>query len=149
MKSQLNAVVAQSIVGDGTTSATVGYVVVYRINNSDGIRYFFANGTISTYIDLANFFQNLDNQWVHITTVCDYTNKTLKFYRNGIQFGATQNLTGTPVFPSIGRARYVGAYTTNANRITDGYLDEVKIYNRELSASEIASIYNQTKGKYQ
>jgi len=80
--------------------------------------------------------------------VCDYTNKTIKFYRNGIQFGATQNLTGTPQFPSINREKYIGAYNSGNYTLTDGSLDEVRIYNRGLSASEIASIYNQTKGRY-
>jgi len=53
-----------------------------------------------------------------------------------------------PVFPSVGRVKYIGAFRTNLSRLTDGSLDEVRIYNRGLSASEIASIYNQTKGRY-
>jgi len=80
--------------------------------------------------------------------VCDYTNKTLKAYRNGIQFGATQNLTGTPVFPSANRVKYIGAYRSSLHRLTDGSLDEVRIYNRGLSAEEVSSIYNATKSKY-
>jgi hypothetical protein len=73
----------------------------------------------------------------------------LKVYRNGIQFGSTANLSGTPLFPSTNRTKFIGSYGSTSHRITDGSLDEVKIYNRGLSASEIASIYNQTKGKYQ
>jgi len=81
--------------------------------------------------------------------VCDYANKTIKAFRNGVQFGATQNLLRTPMFPSSNKIKYIGAYFSGAHRFTDGSLDDVKIYNRGLSASEIASIYNQTKGKYQ
>ena len=101
-----------------------------------------------SYVDYS-FFTGLDNQWIHIVTVCDYTNKTIKSYRNGIQFGATQNLTGTPLFPSTNRAKYIGAYDTSAHKLTDGSLDEVRIYNRGLSADEIVEIYNKTKSKYQ
>jgi energy-converting hydrogenase Eha subunit F len=78
----------------------------------------------------------------------DYTNKTAKAYRNGVQFGATQNLSGTPLFPIANRAKYIGAYNTTSLKLTDGSLDEVRIYNRGLSTEEIAAIYNQTKGKY-
>jgi hypothetical protein len=100
----------------------------------------------STFTD---FFLNLDNQWIHIVTVCDYTNKTIKAYRNGVQFGITQILNGIPVFPSTNLVKYVGSYSSSSSRLTDGSLDEVRIYNRGLSAEEIMAIYNQTKGKYQ
>jgi hypothetical protein len=73
----------------------------------------------------------------------------LKAYRNGVQFGTTQTLTNTPVFPSTNRAKYIGAYNNSSNKLTDGSLDEVRIYNRGLSAEEVMSIYNQTKGKYE
>jgi hypothetical protein len=60
-----------------------------------------------------------------------------------------KNLAGIPQFPLTSRARYFGAYAAGTYRLTDGSLDDVKIYNRGLSAEEIASIYNQTKSKYQ
>ena len=82
-----------------------------------------------------------------MVTVCDYTNKTVKIYRNGVLFD-TQVLTGTPVFPLINRTKYIGAYSPTQMKPTDGSLDEVRIYNRGLSAEEVAAIYNQTKGKY-
>jgi len=81
--------------------------------------------------------------------VCDYNNKTIKAYRNGVQYGATQNLAGTPVFPSADRIKYIGARSSSSGRITDGSIDEVRIYNRGLSDEEVATIYNQTKGNYQ
>jgi len=69
--------------------------------------------------------------------VSDYNNKTIKAYRNGVQFGNTQNLSGTPVFPLINATKYIGAYNSAANRLIDGSLDEVRIYNRGLGADEI------------
>jgi hypothetical protein len=80
--------------------------------------------------------------------VCDYSNKTAKAYRNGVLFDA-QSLTGTPQFPIANRIKYIGSEGTNSYILTDGSLDEVRIYNRGLSAEEIMAIYNQTKGKYQ
>ena len=80
--------------------------------------------------------------------IFDYSNKTLKAYRNGAQVGATQNLTGTPLFPSANRTKYIGAYSPGTNELTDGSLDEVRIYNRGLSAEEISAQYTSTKGKF-
>jgi hypothetical protein len=54
------------------------------------------------------------------------------------------------VFPSTSIIKYIGANSSSATReLTDGSLDEVRIYNRGLSADEIMTRYNQTKGRYQ
>jgi len=72
----------------------------------------------------------------------------VKIYKNGVVFGSTISLSGVPVFPSSFRSKYIGSYDTTNYRLTDGSLDDVYIYNRALSANEIAQIYNQTKSKY-
>jgi len=81
-------------------------------------------------------------------TICDYTNRTLKAYLNGTYSGTVTNLA-TPIFPSASKAKYIGAYSSAEYRISNGYLDDMRIYNRALSASEISQIYNQTKSNYQ
>ena len=119
-----------------------------RGSNTNNLEYRYTNGTAVQYVYFPDFFLNLSNQYIHITITCDYNNKKIKVYRNGVQFGATQNLTGVPMFPSINRAKYIGAYNSSNYKITDGSLDEVRIYNRGLSADEITEIYNKTKNKY-
>jgi len=59
-------------------------------------------------------------------------------------------MTGTPVFPSTNRAKYIGSYTgdVSLNKITDGSIDEVRIYNRGLSDEEISAHYTITKSKF-
>lgn len=137
------------MLSDGNQNNTVGFFWMRREMNSNSIVYTYTTGEVAVSSSFSNFFQNLDDQWIHIVFICDYANKTLKIYRNGIQFGSTANLLGTPLFPSTNRTKFIGSYGSASHRLTDGSLDEVKIYNRGLSASEIASIYNQTKGKYQ
>jgi hypothetical protein len=134
--------------GEATHPSDSGFIWSARNGSSDTLDFGYAYITGNSEPSVANFFLNYNNQWIHIVIICDYTNKTLKFYRNGVQFGATQNLTGTPLFPSTNRVKYIGAYATSGYNIVDGSLDEVRIYNRGLSAEEIATIYNQTKGKY-
>ena len=148
MKSVFNSGMSQTIVGDNGLSNTVGWIYMNRYINTNYLRYRYATGAGVTEASFNNFFLDLDNQWIHIVLICDYANKTAKAYRNGIQFGTTVNLTGTPAFPSVDRVKYVGSYNISNYKITDGSLDEVRIYNRELSADEISAQYNNTKYRY-
>jgi len=52
------------------------------------------------------------------------------------------------LFPSFSGTKLIGAYTTGA-AFMKGFIDDIRIYNRALSANEITNIYNQTKSKYQ
>jgi hypothetical protein len=149
MKSSFNATISQAIMGDNADSNTIGYILITRGLNTNTLYYIYANGAGQIQGILGNFFQNLDGQYIHIVTVCDYTNKTIKAYRNGVQFGTTINMTGTPVFPSTDRVKYIGSTSPGGRNITDGSLDEVRIYNRGLSAEEVMAIYNQTKSNYE
>jgi len=81
--------------------------------------------------------------------VCDYANKTLKAYRNGVLFD-TKILAGTPPFPLTNRVKYIGSFdsASAALRLTDGSLDEVRIYNRGLNAEEISAQYTSTRSHY-
>jgi hypothetical protein len=139
----------QSLVGESNSSVTIGLINIRRVANSNSLYFQYVNGDNLLFFPATNVFTSLDNQWVHIAVVCDYANKVGKWYRNGVQFGTDATLTGTPLFPSTNRVKYIGAYGSPLNNIQDGSLDEVRIYNRGLSAEEIMSIYNQTKGKYE
>jgi len=61
----------------------------------------------------------------------------------------TDDLIGTPLFPSSGIVKYIGSFDTTRYKLTDGSLDEVRIYNRGLSAEEVGARYNNTRGRYQ
>ncbi len=149
MKSVLNVSETQAFVSHEYFGGISGYINFHRISNSNILRYSYHDGTTPNSFSATDFFQNLDNQYIHIVIVCDYANKKGYYYRNGVQFGATQNLLGTPQFPSTNRAKYIGSYNSSLYKLTDGSLDEVRIYNRGLSDEEVATIYNQTKGNYQ
>ncbi len=149
MKSVVNGTSDQIIIGEGAQASTIGFILFYRLANTNTFWYKYANNTIIVTEGVSHFFLDLDNQWMHIVTVWDYTNKTLKLYRNGVQFTATIQLSGTPLFPLTNRVKYVGAYSPTVAKIIDGSLDEVRIYNRGLSADEVMSRYNKTRGRYQ
>lgn len=61
---------------------------------------------------------------------------------------STYTTANIMLFPSIATIKYVGAFSSASAKLTEGSLDDVRIYNRALSASEISQIYNATKSKY-
>ncbi len=77
------------------------------------------------------------NQWVHFVAV-RHSDGTTTLYLNGSQSGAAHQASGTVNAGTISSA--LGAAYNGANGF-DGLMDEVRIYNRELSSSEISDLY--------
>ncbi|MFF2149050.1 LamG domain-containing protein [Kitasatospora sp. NPDC058190] len=79
------------------------------------------------------------NQWTHLTGVYDAAAKTVVLYVNGVPAGAP---VAAPASWSargsleLGRMRYRGGY----NDPWSGALDEVKVWDRALSAGEAADV---------
>jgi hypothetical protein len=138
----------QSIVGENAQSATIGYVSLRKGLgvNVNKLYWRYADGLLGGSADMVTFFTGYDNTWVHFTIVSDYSGSyPVKFYRNG-ELIQTTAMTGTPVFPSTNRIKYLGAYSGgSAYGLTNGNLDDIRIYNRELSASEVKALYEGTK----
>ena len=89
MKSKASAPDNQAIISNGGYAIDEGFIRMHREGNGNSLYYYYANGTTQAYGIGSNFFQNLDNQYIHIVLVCDYTNKTFKAYRNGVLFGTS------------------------------------------------------------
>jgi hypothetical protein len=97
----------------------------------------------ASYIDL--------NTWIYATIVRDSSAKTITFYKNGSQFAGSPK-TYTTVVSDLYNAFHVpvgiGASMDPTNPpgvFLAGSLDDVRVYNRVLSASEVSAIYNATK----
>lgn len=107
-----------------------------RVNNGSGTGYICSSFTVLT-TDVGN--------WHHWTIVFDGTQSTnaskLKFYHDGVQDtlnfngGATvPNKTSNNSHPLLIGSTYFGL---------DAKMDEVRVYNRALSATEVTELYNQ------
>lgn len=77
-----------------------------------------------------------DSTWYHLATVHDGTNATL--YLNGSSLG-TQTVNSVP--STAGNSFNIGRFTTGSY-YWNGYLDEVALFNRALTSSEVSNIYN-------
>ncbi|HEU5004920.1 MAG TPA: LamG domain-containing protein [Candidatus Saccharimonadales bacterium] len=78
-----------------------------------------------------------NNNWHHVVVVLD---TTTKIYVDGAQKISTA-VTGTPNFSNYANWIYFGRPMASS-RYFNGSLDDIRIYNRDLSASEVSSLYN-------
>ena len=82
------------------------------------------------------------NTWTNLVLTRDGSSVN-KVYRDGIASSVVGGVTDTIIFNQIGRY----SNSVGANNIK-GSIGEVKVYNRELSASEVLQNYNASKSKY-
>ena len=76
------------------------------------------------------------NTWQHVAVV--QNGGAVIFYRDGIDIGG---VASGQQFPGAGpHPVRIGIRATDLNRDFDGLIDEVRIYNRALSADEIATL---------
>jgi hypothetical protein len=112
------------------------------------------NDEIRMYIDSSSNYEttnatNLSADTVyHVAGVYDTSSQTVKLYINGILEGSTT--TGT-IPSSIGDDAgeiSIGAEDTGGTPANyfDGHIDEVRVYNRALSPTEITNLYNWAPG---
>lgn len=101
--------------------------------------YFYDSGVVLHTVTTTGGSYN-DNQWHHVSGT--YDGATLTMYVDGISNGApasSADLTYAAGSASIGRAgNFDGDYFSGA-------IDEVRLYNRALSAAEVAYQYERTK----
>ena len=76
------------------------------------------------------------NKWFHIT--CTYDGSTVRVYVNGVQQG-TASVSGT-IFSSTNTIT-IGRWSGASTDFFRGSIDDVRIYNRALSAQEVALLY--------
>ena len=126
-----------SIILENTLSGSFGYALSARASDN---RFVFTCGTIvsSAVVSSNTFTQGL---FYHVAGTYDGT--TFKLYVNGSLEGQQLD-AGTPTWGNFWSIGANPAFARNGGfpRTWNGVIDEVSIYNRALSMSEIQAIYN-------
>jgi len=85
------------------------------------------------------------NVWYHVVGTFNDTSNTCAMYINGVQ-NVTDN-TRTETLSTNNQNVFIG-HRENEGRWFYGLIDEIAIWNRTLSATEVAALYNYSKTKY-
>ena len=87
-----------------------------------------------------NQYQEKANQWVHVAGTWDGTNTGLKVYEDGQEVPSSISSEGTFSETTM----HIGRDPVLTTRVFDGQIDDVRLYNRVLSQSEISQIVSNT-----
>lgn len=134
-----------------TTAAGVGYTLVDKkfqdtnragfhlsVNTSSVLYFKVADGANSAAVQATAPIVN-DGKWHQVTGVVSRSDSTLYLYIDGklnktTAFPNTWNLNGVDPFT-------IGSYGAGAGGFYPGYIDNVRVYAKTLTASEISNLY--------
>lgn len=131
----------REVIGNGTFQSSGWYIYTYRsVANFIGLTAATFSGTqAATRIW---YDQAPTQSWVHWTVT--RLGSSVKIYLNGAE-GLYQT-TGTHSSITSAAATFtIGRYPPSANDFYQGYLDDMRIWNRALSAGEVADNYWQSR----
>lgn len=113
--------------------------VIFTVNG--GLLNFGCQG--SSPIPHANYSTTTVNTGAWFHGVATYNGNTVKIYING-NLESTNARTGT----ITSGAKNIGSNSGGSNEYFNGTIDSVKMYNRALSAAEVAQNFNATRRRY-
>ena len=90
-----------------------------------------------------NFINLADGNWHHI--IITFVGTSLKFYIDG-QLDSTATWSAGVI--TSAKTMYLGVYRDGSSYEWEGNIANMKIYHKELSASEVTQNYNATKGRF-
>lgn len=82
-------------------------------------------------------------QWYLVTGVHDATTDTATIYVNGTALGTQATNASGSLVTTAGRNLYIGQRVAGFYNL-GGYMDDVRVYNRALSAADVAALYANT-----
>ena len=138
MKSDDVVTDADIIMGTSDSYASAVGFGLYTGHPSDGdLTWAVSNGSSRVNITAAGLTAG---QWHHVVVTQNISNNEKKIYiDNTLKTTSTSTINNTNVTYSL----IIGGYSGYTNSAYDGMLDQIRIFNKALSASEVSTIYNE------
>lgn len=154
----LTAMTVEFWINPSSNPATVTYIGRWYVGNNSWIVQP-QSGTLKFYTNLNTIHLNSNNtslmvvnRWQHIVITYDGAAATNKFYYNGASIAATQTGVVPSSLPNATGRLKIGSSSSSgelSNAFSaQGVIDEIRIYNRVLSAAEILYHYTADKQKF-
>lgn len=84
--------------------------------------------------------------WMHIVITVSKSNDRMIAYFNGVQTGSNQTGLGTWAGSLTSTITNIGAGSSTGANAFSGFIDDFRVYSRELSSAEITALYNSSPG---
>ncbi|MBT3842317.1 MAG: methyltransferase domain-containing protein, partial [Verrucomicrobia bacterium] len=111
--------------------------------NNDKFNFALSTGGDLTYLNASDSFQT--GRWYHV--VGTYDGSLMRIYVNGTERGRSSNRRGTIDYSPA--AFVIGCYLDdNEFYPLEGFISEVRLYNRTLTSQQVRTRYNRTKGSH-
>lgn len=128
-----------TLIAKGNTASIKDYNFICGVDGVSNTQYYCAIGNGTTYDGYSNLFFTLTpNTWNHIIFTVD--GAFLKIFVNGLLAHSPWAQTITPINNSVD-PRIGSDPDSGSLYFFKGSIDDVRIYNRALSASEISDLY--------
>jgi hypothetical protein len=101
---------------------------------------FYASQDGINYVEWHANYAPVTGTWYHITVVWK-SGEITKFYVNGAQVSTSGTATISQIYNNVGVPLYIGKSQYASDREFKGMIDEVKVWNRALTAEEIMNEY--------
>lgn len=123
------------------TYPSPGAYSLQTANLTSGVRFVIYEGSEQTAFDSIGGVQ--DNAWHHV--VATYDKSYMRIYIDG---DLDSSKAATHDINNSSDNLNIGARTDGSSDFFAGIIDDIRVYNRRLSAEEILQIYHETKGKH-
>jgi hypothetical protein len=139
----------QLIITKASQSITPTYP--FRIELSGSNQLLFTTAGHDKFKTTITSSTHISSSWNHV--VCQKSGSYMQMYINGaLHASTTTPLYVVPSSPLSASARIdnkdllkIGGFSTNSSNL-QGYIDEVRIFNKSLSSSQISALYDRTEG---
>ena len=115
-------------VNNTTTGTNSPGFVRFRIRDGTANFDYATNGSLGT------------GSWKHVVATVNRTTNELKLFVDGVQVGATQSISSVTGSLSTATALGIGTIPSTLGSYFPGSLDDLRVYNRALSASEVSTL---------
>ena len=134
-----------------------------KVHYASGGGYFFlvngeSNGTVEIYGRVYHSSTNAQtdgttklalNQWHHVVMVFDeFDDSKIQLYVDGVLDGGSQQAGVGSLSDDSSRALCIGEDPIELNRAFDGGIEEVAVWSKALSSTEVAELYNSQAGQF-
>jgi hypothetical protein len=120
------------------------FIILRRSTTSNTLEAFYSAGGSSKTVSSSAL--GATTNWFQVILTWSKSNDQVKVYLNGSQVGSTQTGLGTWVGNIISTQTTIGAQTSSGANPWSGQINDVKLFNRALSPSEISTLYGAAPG---